>query len=125
MSKLTRWLAALSSGTVALLAAGLTAIIELVTVVLRFGFGLQSHTSTSWMAPLTLGLRIHHGYYGILMLLVAARLSSPKSACVRKRAALRNALVIVGAALFLSDMIHHFLVLWPITGSPEFYIRYD
>lgn len=117
MSKLTRWLAALSPGTVVLLTAGLTAIIELVTVVLRFDFGLQAHTSTSWMAPFTLGFRVHHGYYGILMLVVAAR--------VRRRAALRNALVIIGAALFLSDMIHHFLVLWPVTGSPEFYLRYD
>lgn len=117
MDKLTRWLAALLPSEVALLAAALTAIIELVTVVLRFDFGLQAHTSTSWMAPLTLGFRIHHGYYGILMLVVAAR--------VRRRAALRNALVILGAALFLSDMIHHFLVLWPLTGSPEFYIRYD
>jgi hypothetical protein len=117
MEKFKEWLAALSPGETALLAAGLTTIIELVTVVLRFDFGLQSHTSTSWMAPLTLGFRIHHGYYGIAMLIIAAR--------VWKRAALRNALVIVGAALFLSDVIHHFLVLWPITGSPEFYLRYD
>ena len=116
MNKLTRWLAALSPGTVVLLTAALTAIIELVTVVLRFGFGLQAQTSTAWMARFTFGYRDHHGYWGALLLVIAA--------LVRKRAALRNALVIIGAALFLSDVIHHFLVLWPITGSPEFYFRY-
>ena len=117
MEKLTRWLAALSPGTVVLLTAALTAIIELVTVVLRFGFGLQAQTSTAWMARFTFGYRDHHGYWGILLLVTAA--------FVRRRAALRNAVVIIGAALLLSDVIHHFLVLWPMTGSPEFYLRYD
>lgn len=26
----------------------------------------------------------------------------------------------VGAALILSDLAHHFLVLWPIAGDPHF-----
>jgi len=26
--------------------------------------------------------------------------------------------------LFLSDIVHHFLVLWPITGNPEFDLFY-
>ncbi len=85
-------------------------------MVLRFGFGLQAHTSTAWMARFTFGYRDHHGYWGILLLVIAA--------FAWKRRSLRNALLMIGGALFLSDMIHHFLVLWPIMGSPEFYIRY-
>lgn len=117
IARLSLWLAGLSPRATAASTAALTAAIEFVTVTLRFGLGLQAHTSTSWMAPLTFGYRIHHGYWGALLLAVAAILW--------RRPALRNALIVVGASLFLSDMIHHFLVLWPLTGSPEFYIRYD
>lgn len=109
-------LSRLSARGVCLWAAALTAAVELLTVVLRFGFRLEAQKHSSWLAPLTLGFRIHHGYYGAVMLIAAALLS--------RRKAIRNALTIIGAALFLSDMIHHFLVLWPVTGSPEFYIRY-
>lgn len=117
MTKFMRLLAALSPKATVLLTAALTAAIELVTVILRFGLGLESQTDTAWMAPYTFGYRDHHGYWGILLLVIAA--------LVRGRRALRNAFLVIGAALFLSDMIHHFLVLWPVTGSPEFYIRYD
>ena len=30
----------------------------------------------------------------------------------------------IGGALFASDLIHHFAVLWPVTGSPGFDLRY-
>ena len=109
-------LSRLSARGVCLCTAAVTLAIETFTVMLRFGFHLQAQAQTSWLAPLTFGFRIHHGYYGAVMLIAAALLG--------RRKALRNALIIVGAALFLSDMIHHFLVLWPVTGSPEFYIRY-
>ena len=33
-------------------------------------------------------------------------------------------MVIVGLALIKSDLIHHFLVLWPITGRHEFDLVY-
>ena len=26
----------------------------------------------------------------------------------------------IGLGLFFSDLIHHFLVLWPVVGSPQF-----
>ena len=32
--------------------------------------------------------------------------------------------VIVGAALVISDLVHHFLVLWPVTGNPQFQLFY-
>ena len=106
----------LSPRATALWCLALTVAIELFTCVLRFGFSLESQKHTAWMARFTFGYRDHHGYWGILLLVVAA--------FAWRRRALRNALLIVGGALFLSDMIHHFLVLWPLTGSPEFYIRY-
>ena len=66
---------------------------------------------------LTFGLRVHHGYVGILFLVVAW--------LCRARATRFAALLVVwGSALVLSDAIHHFLVLWPIEGSPEFHFWY-
>ena len=94
----------------------LTAVIELVTVFLRFGLGLTAQEHSAWLAPFTFGYRDHHSYLGVV-LFVAGLL-------VSKRPSLRRVLFIAGGALVLSDMIHHFLVLWPVTGSPEFYTRY-
>jgi hypothetical protein len=92
----------------------LAGAIELVTVILRFGMKLQATRDTSMLASWTFGFRIHHGYIGVVLLLLAL----PASGW------LRNLLVIIGIGLVLSDLAHHFLVLWPITGSPEFDIRY-
>lgn len=30
----------------------------------------------------------------------------------------------IGLGLFFSDLIHHFLVLWPVVGSPQFDVFY-
>jgi hypothetical protein len=101
---------------VALWCLALTAGVELFTCLLRFGFSLESQKHSAWMAPLTFGHRVHHGYWGMLLVLIAA--------FAWRKCALRKTLLIVGGALFFSDMIHHFLVLWPVTGSPEFHFRY-
>ncbi|MHC5056898.1 MAG: hypothetical protein ACYTKD_19625 [Planctomycetota bacterium] len=98
-------------------ALALTVAIEIVTCILRFGCALQAHTETAFMASITFGFRGHHGFYGLAMLVAAA--------LAWRKLAARNALLLVGSALFMSDMIHHFLVLWPLTGSPEFHLRYD
>ena len=94
----------------------LTVVIEIVTVALRFGLDVRATRDTSLIGHLTFGLRIHHGYFGALLLLVA--LIRPKSVHVRHLA------LIVGVALVASDLIHHFLVLWPFTGSPELDLNY-
>jgi hypothetical protein len=94
----------------------LTFAIEFVTVVLRFGFFLESNVHTCWLARFTRGLRVHHSYVGVL-LLAASPLLGPASIG-------GTALFLAGAALALSDLMHHFLVLWPITGSPEFHVWY-
>jgi len=98
--------------------AGLTLLIEAVTLVLRFGVGLESSRETaSVIGPLMGGIRIHHGYIGVLLMGVAAgiRVKSPRIAAW---------VLLFGAALTASDLIHHFLVLWPLTGSPEFHLIY-
>ena len=89
--------------------------IEAVTCLLRFGFGLHAERETVWIAQFTFGYRIHHFCLGVLMLIAAALVPSR---------GWRNLLVVVGIGLVASDMIHHFAVLWPITGSPEFRFRY-
>jgi hypothetical protein len=33
-------------------------------------------------------------------------------------------LLAIGIGLFISDMIHHFVVLWIITGNPQFDLLY-
>ena len=41
-------------------------VFELMTLVARFGLGLQSTRDTQFLAAWTLGFRIHHGYIGVL-----------------------------------------------------------
>ncbi len=109
-------LADLSAWQVALATAVLTAAIELVTIFLRFGLGLKAAQVTAWLARFTFGLRIHHAYIGALVLVA--------SVFAGARPSLMNALLMLGASLVLSDLVHHFLILWPITGSPEFHLTY-
>ena len=92
-----------------------TALIELLAIFLRFGVGLESTRDSAWVADWTFGLRIHHGYFGVLMVIVAA---------LWARMPWRDWVIIAGWALILTDLIHHFLVLWPITGDPQFDLVY-
>jgi hypothetical protein len=96
----------------------LAAAIEGVTLLFRFGFHLQATRDTaSTVGVLTGGLRIHHGYFGLLALPVAAALW-------RAARPLAQRVLILGLALILSDLAHHFLLLWPIVGDPEFHLVY-
>ncbi len=88
----------------------LAILIEAITVGLRFGLNLESTRDTGVIGTFTLGLRIHHGYIGVFLLLLGW--------CFP--VGLRHALWIVAFGLIFSDLAHHFLVLWPITGSPQF-----
>ncbi len=92
--------------------AVLAAIVEGVSCLFRFGFGLQSTRDTAWMALFTFGVRIHHGYVGAVMVLVALLLN-------REKRLLRRWTAYVGLALVISDLIHHFVVLWLATGAPQ------
>lgn len=91
---------------------------EIITCVLRFGFALESTRDTaSTIGRLTLGVRIHHSYIGIASIAVAFWLEQrfPRSSFH---------LLAIGIGLFISDMIHHFVVLWMITGNPQFDLFY-
>lgn len=95
----------------------LTLLIEGITIFMRFGLGLQSTRDTAFLAKYTMGLRIHHGYIGILIVVLTLVFS-------RLPSGIRNWLLAIGGALFLSDIIHHFIVLWIFVGNPEFHIWY-
>jgi len=85
---------------------------------MRFGLHLESTRDTaSTIGRLTCGVRVHHSYVGAAMVLVACWfwMRYPRASWWT---------LAVGLALFLSDIIHHFLVLWIVTGSPQFDLTY-
>ena len=108
LSKMTRW-QTFQVGTF------MAFLNELVTCVTRFLFGSKASVHTAFLASFTFGFRIHHGYIGLLFLLIAPLL---------RKGGWRRALLIFGIGLLFSDLAHHFAVLWPFTGSPEFFFRY-
>lgn len=96
----------------------LTIAIEAVTCLLRFGFSLESTRDTAnTVGRLTFGLRIHHGYIGVLLLPIAFAIE-------RRWPRLSKLTLVLSLALIASDLIHHFIVLWPVTGSPQFDLFY-
>ena len=88
----------------------LAVIFEAVTVGFRFGLNLQSTRDTAAIGGWTFGLRVHHGYIGLFLV--------PLAWCFPR--GIRHALWMIGIGLIVSDLMHHFLVLWPITGEPQF-----
>ena len=105
-------------GWVAVRSALLAVAIEAVTLLCRFGLDLRATRDTaSTVGRLTFGLRVHHSYVGIAVLILAYLL--------RKRVGTRQRWVLaLGWALVISDLVHHFAVLWPLTGSPQFDLVY-
>lgn len=102
-------------------AIALTVVFELITVLFRFGFKLEATRDTArFVARWTRGFRVHHGYWGVPLLLVATpALLLPVGPMLASAW-----LMILGLALIKSDLVHHFLVLWPITGSHDFDLVY-
>jgi hypothetical protein len=115
LQRLVGWLSTRSFRQTLCAGAVAAVAMEAFTCALRFGTGMTAGESTHWMAGVTFGWRIHHGYVGAAVILAALLFRTPW---------VRNALLITGVGLFVSDALHHFAVLWPITGSPEFYVRY-
>ncbi|MEZ6124370.1 MAG: hypothetical protein R3C49_14525 [Planctomycetaceae bacterium] len=96
----------------------LTIAFELLTCLLRFGLRLESTRDTaSTIGRLTCGLRIHHSYIGGVMMLAAG--------LMWERWPARSWwLLAIGLGLFFSDLIHHFVVLQLVVGSPQFDLFY-
>lgn len=95
----------------------LTGPVEAITCFNRFVLGLRTKDHLDLLTTLTFGLRIHHGYVGLAMLVVWA-------ACAGVRR-LRDRwwhswLLAGGIACVLSDAVHHFIVLKLVTGCTEF-----
>lgn len=88
--------------------------IEAVTVGLRYGLKKESTKDTAFIATFTFGLRVHHGYIGLFLV--------PLAWCFPL--GIRHALWIAAVGLIVSDLVHHFFVLWPIEGSPQFDLVY-
>ena len=111
----------LTNRGVAIWSAACTAAIEAFTCFLRFGLRLESTRDTaSTIGRLTFGIRIHHGYVGLVVIIAAL-------AVMRRRPELNTWMrlaLVLGISMVASDMIHHFLVLWPVVGSPEFHLVY-
>ncbi|MHC4078935.1 MAG: hypothetical protein ACYST0_10910 [Planctomycetota bacterium] len=91
---------------------------ELLTVVLRYGLGLDMTRDSAWiLSGVTFGLRIHHGYVGVVLLLVAWALCQRGSRWFQ-------VLLAIGLALVISDLVDHFAVMWPLEGDPHFDLVY-
>lgn len=94
----------------------LAALAEALTAFLRFGLGLQATRDTaSSIGRLTFGVRIHHGMIGLVLLLAAYYINNDTW---------KRRLAVVGGALAVSDLLHHFVILWAVTGSPQFDLFY-
>ena len=94
----------------------IAALLEAATAFLRFGLGLQATRDTaSTVGRLTFGIRIHHGMVGLALLLVSPIITDE----VWKRR-----MIVLGGALAISDLVHHFVILWAATGSPQFDLLY-
>jgi hypothetical protein len=93
---------------------GLTFVFEAITLFFRFACGLEwAKVGKSTVGAATFGIRIHHSFVGLAMVAAGAIPAVASSL-------LGGMVVATGGALFLSDMIHHFLVLWPVTGRAQF-----
>lgn len=89
--------------------------IEGITCLLRFSLQLEATRDTCFLSALTFGLRIHHCYLGLAVGIAGVFLAREDAL---------NWWLIVGAAFVLSDLAHHFVVLWLVTGQPEFDLFY-
>ena len=111
------WLAKLSPAQVLTWTAVGTVIGEVGTVVVQFLLRWRFRFVTRLMGALTRRVRVHHGYLGAAALLAAW--------LVPLSQAWRHLAFIAGGALVLTDLVHHTLVLWIVTGVPAFALRYE
>lgn len=90
-----------------------TTLMEALSLFNRFVLGLESTRDTAALAPYLFGIRIHHGYVALLVMMWAWR-----SSTLTQRVLLGMSLGGVG-----SDMLHHVL-LQLITGDGDWDLFY-
>ena len=98
--------------------------VEVVTLIFRFGFRLESTRDTAWLGSLTGGLRIHHSYIGAMLMLGTFIALRKAGTFTSQTFTPLHWLFALGIGLVASDLIHHFLVLWILTGDPQFDLVY-
>lgn len=89
-------------------------LIELLTIFGRFFFKLNSKDTYIRIIKkynIKFMIHIHHLFIGLIIFVFSYYFKS-------------SIFLNLGLGIALSDIIHHFLVLWPITGNPEFHIVY-
>ena len=86
-----------------------TALFEVLTCVGRFGLKLRSREIAPRYKKYTFGVRIHHGYVGVM--------GVPPAFLPGVDPAAQTLLIAVAAGLILSDLLHHFVVLPLLTGK--------
>lgn len=103
---------------IVLLTILLTLSIEAVTVAGRFVLGVEVISDTPpRLRNLTLGLRLHHSYLGAGGVFTALTISPLFPGIAMW-------VTVAGVALLASDLLHHFCILWPLTGHHEFFLSY-
>ncbi len=88
---------------------------EVITCFFRFVLKKKSTQNTGFIGRCTGGFRIHHGYVGLVLILVRNWFPNEE---------LAHAATWIGWGCVLSDGIHHFWILWPFTGSHDFDLVY-
>ncbi len=98
-------------GTVLLWLLVATVLLEIITCAARFGFRLRSRSWVRIYSKYTLGIRVHHGYFGVALLpaLFFFPIDSKEGAGIAAFA----------GGLILSDLIHHLVVLPLLTGEMD------
>jgi len=81
----------------------LTLLIEIATIASRALFGSAQKFYTKNRIP----IRIHHGYIGLALIALYILFPVP------------TIFIVTGTALFLADLIHHFIVLPILVGRRE------
>ena len=102
---------------------GLAILIELITAFLRFTTGIHSKRVQH---KLKLPVRIHHMYFGILLVIVGLIYTRPvlalESSVILIPATV--SLFEIGFAIALSDLFHHFVVLPAVYKTKKFPIDF-
>jgi len=92
----------------------LTLFFEFLTIFARFIFKMSSKENYIWVMKklkLKFFIHMHHGIIGAIVVIIAFFYPVPF-------------LMTIGLAMFFSDAIHHFLVLYYVIGHPEFHVVY-